>query len=213
MKAKLMMWMMMILIMTATAMAWDMCGETKEINQNCTMLTPYLPICPQFNYTIFNATNGESVESADLTAFAGDIYQFNVTQPAGDYIIKTCDGHTREIKVKSSEDNNMIVAAIVMIPAFLGLILLLGSFFLGDEHNVLRIFMFMLSPIMFIVSLNYGVVALVKFFDFPELQDAIGNTVYWFMLVLGVIVTYFLFYLFIKMVHYMAEKKEEKLNY
>lgn len=192
--------------------AYDMCGSQKEVNENCTMLTPVVIGCVNFNYTIYNSTNWEVVENASLNLFSNDIYAFNFTQPEGDYVVKLCDGTTREV-ISRPERENMIIAVIILMPMLLGFILLWAANGLGEDHAVIRLFMFLLSPIMFIVSLHFGVVSLVKFYNFPELQDTIGDTIYWFGIVLGVIITYFIIYLFIKMVHTMAEKKNQRINY
>lgn len=205
--------MMMILIAEASAYEYKMCSSDKEVSENCTMVTPTLTGCASYDYTIYNSTNGaEVVAATPLTDFGNDLYAFNFTQSEGDYIVKLCDGSTREVASRPKRDY-MIIAAIILMPMILGLFLLLGANGLGDDHAVMRLFMFLLSPIMFIVSLHFGVVSLVKFYNFPELQDAIGNTIYWVGLVLGVIITYFIIYLFIKMVHNIAQDKDDKINY
>src|SRR5512137_22170 len=103
MKTKLIIWTLMALVLIATATAYEMCGYQKEINQNCTMLTPTLTGCLEYNYTIYNVTDSSVVEENSLITFSTDIYKFNITQPEGDYIVKLCDGTTREIKVTSKD--------------------------------------------------------------------------------------------------------------
>lgn len=214
MKIKTMMWILMFFIAIAMASAYEykMCSDDKEISENCTMMSPTILNCASFTYKIINSSTGAEVVNDNLVSFGNNIYAFNFTQPEGDYIVKLCDGSTREVASRPKRDY-MMIAAIILLPMLLGFFLILASNGLGDDHVALRLFLFLLSPIMFMVSLHFGLVSLIKFYNFPELQDIIGNTVYWFGLVFGVIVTYFIIYLFIKLVHTAAEKKKERLEY
>lgn len=206
--------MALIMIAEASAYEYKMCSSDKEMSENCTMKTPELTGCATYDYSIYNATSGEEVDTGTLIDYPNPIpnlYQFNFTQPEGDYIVKLCDGSTREVASRPKRDY-MVIAAIIIIPMLFGLFLILAANGLGDDHVVLRLFLFLLSPIMFIVSLHFGVAALIEFYNFESLQNIIGDTVYWFGLVFGVIVVYFIIYLFIKMVRNIAEEKKEKLE-
>jgi len=110
-------------------------------------------------------------------------------------------------------ENRMIIAAIIILPALFGLFMLLGSFFLGDEHVPLKIAMFLITPIAFWASLHMGLISVIKFYDFTELQDLIGRTTYWTGTLFFVMLCYFLLYIFTKAIHTAAEKKKERLAY
>lgn len=199
--------------MFQVAFALEMCEDTREINTNCTMITPVVTGCALFNYSVYNMT-GDSVLSGNLTNFTKDVYQFNFTLGEGDYLVKLCDDTTREIRVKQEDENKMIIAVIILLPMLLGLFLLILAASLDNEdHAALKIGLGLLSLITFWVSLHFGMVSVVKFYDFTELQDLIGTTVYWYGLTFFVIVCYFGFYAFMKITHRAAQKKEERLNY
>ena len=199
-----------VLIQCVTAL--DMCEDRKEIYSNCTMLTPTIQNCTTYNYTIINIT-GDIIEEADLTQLSGDIYYFNFTQGEGDYIVKLCDDTTREVKVTDKTDNYTMIAIIILIPLILGAFLLVGSATMSEEHSILKIFMFLLSFILFFTSLHFGMLGIVKFYNFPELQNAIGSTTYWVGIIFGVIVAYFIIYAIYKMITGVARQKQQELEY
>lgn len=152
------------------------------------------------------------MENGSLGNFSGSIYYLNITLPEGGYIVKLCDGSTREI-VLEDEGDNMIVAIIILIPILLGLFMLFGSFSLSEVHNPLKIFLFLLSFVPFFASMHFGMLAIVKFYDWPELQNLIGSTTYWVGAMFGIIIIYFVIYLFWLGTNVTAQKKKERLEY
>jgi uncharacterized membrane protein (DUF441 family) len=201
-----------IFILIPIVSGLEMCQDTKEINTNCTMLTPVVTNCTTYNYSIM-LINGTIVEESDLTLIGLDIYSLNVTQGEGDYIVRLCDDSTREIKVTDTTGDKTMIAVLILVPLILGLFLLIGSATMGEEHGILRIFMFLLTFILFFTSLHFGMLGVVKFYNFPELQEAIGSTTYWVGIVFGVIVAYFCIYAIIKMIETIAKRKRQKLEY
>ena len=203
---------LMALVSISIVTALDTCPDQIEISSNCTMITPHLN-CTSYIYDIINITSTKIlVNNANLSLVDGRIYAFNFTYGEGEYIIRLCDESTRQVWV-TDEEGKMIIAVIILIPLILGIIFLVGSATLSEEHTPLKIFLFLLSIITFFVSLHWGMLAVVKYSNFAPLQDAIGSTTYWFGLLFGVIVTYFIIYLFYKLVHASAQRKEEKLRY
>lgn len=71
------------------------------------MLTPTITSCGNYTYDIINLS-GDIATSGNLSVLNGDIYQFNFTEDLGDYIIKLCDGTTREVRVIRKLDDNML---------------------------------------------------------------------------------------------------------
>lgn len=200
---------LLIIVMLPFVMA-EKCKEVLTPNQNCTMLTPSI-VCSNFTYSIIKENGTIIINGGNLTQLNGSIYFFTFNESKGSYIIQLCDDSTREIVVKG--EDNMIIGIIMLIPLILGIIFLVGSATLSEEHAALKIFLFLLSIITFFVSLHFGMIAIVEFFQVDALQNAIGSVVYWFGITFGVIVTYFIIYLFFKLVHAVAQKKEEKLRY
>jgi len=190
--------------------ALDICTDRVDINTNCTMVTPTLS-CTSYTYTIYGL-NGSVADSGSLLSLAGNMYQFNFTLGKGDYLVELCDGSTREVRVKEDEDN-MLLAAITIIPMIFGVFALIGAASLGDDHRVMKIFLFLLSILTFFTSLHFGLVNLVKFYDFPELEATIGTTVYWTGWIFAVIIMYFIIYAFYKVVEFARNKKKARLEY
>ena len=93
-------------------------------------------------------------------------------------------------------DYGGLVAGFILLPLLFSFVLVGVAFVIDkDRHAVLRVGLWFLSLILFLVSLNFGLVSLVEFYDFPVLEDLIGSTVYWFSLVLVAVVFYWIFYL------------------
>ncbi len=207
-------WQIIILLiigMASIVSALDMCGDSITINTNCTMLTPALN-CSITNYEIANLS-GTVLVSENLTLLLNDIYQFNISLKEGDYIARLCDGSTREFRIED-EGANVIIAAIILLPMILGIIFLAGAVTLDNEqHKAMKIFLYLLSIVPFFASMHFGLLAVVKFYDFPELQELIGSTTYWVSIIFGLLITYFIIYLFTKMIHQAAQKKKERMKY
>lgn len=202
---------LLILLVCCPVVLSEMCDREVEITTNCTMLTPTLA-CAIYNYSIFSL-NGSMMENGSLTNLNSTIYYFNFTLGQGEYIVELCDGSTREVSVKSEDDNKMIVAIIILLPLLMGFLLLYAGNQLSNEHSAIKILMFLFAPISFWVSLHFGMVSLVKYYDFPELQNLIGSTVYWTGGIFILLFVYWVIYLFVKMTNYSAQKKKEKLEY
>lgn len=188
---------------------YQLCENTREIYTNCTMLTPDLG-CSAYNYDVINMTGGVQ-ETGSLKQFNDSIYYFNLTVSEGDYIIRLCDNSTREIRVLE-EDNQMIPAIIILIPMILAIILVVGAATFGRDHTALKIFLFLISVILFFVSMHFAVLGIVKFYAWPELLDVIGTTSYWFGITFVVIIVYFLLYIVWKGLGIISQKKKENLE-
>ena len=188
-----------------------MCEDSVDITKNCTMITPLLS-CVNYSYAVRNASDGTVRTNNSLTVL-GDVYAFNFTEPEGDYIVVLCDGSTREVKVQYPEDDDMTVGAIILLPAILGIIFLIAAIGLGRHHPILSLFMFMLSPLMVIVSLHFGMVSIVELYGWTAMQETIGGTTYWMTIVIGVIFTYFMLYLLMKVLQGAAAKKKARIEF
>lgn len=202
----------MFVLLVQAVQGLDMCSDAIQINTNCTMVTPTLA-CTTYNYTIINITNGAILKRSALSSVTLGVYQFNFTEGQGKYVVYLCDGTTREVNVSDRESGNMVLAAIILIPLLMGFIVMFAAFSLGEDHNALRIFLFLLTSVMFITSLNYGMLAIVKYYNFPELQNAIGSTTYWFGWVFAVLILYFMIYFIYKITLAVNENKKSKMEY
>lgn len=105
------------------------------------------------------------------------------------------------------------LAVIIALPIVLGFFCLVGAATLSEDHNVLKIFLFLLSFLSFFSSMGLGLITVAKYFDFDEMQSAIGDTIFWTGIIFGVIVTYFIIYGMVMMFQSIAKKKEEELQY
>ena len=199
------------IMMLPLVSAMDICEDSNLINTNCTMITPVIT-CGTYDYEIINLT-GSIITSGDLFQLEGNIYYFNFTESQGDYIVRLCDDSTREVRVEEEEDK-MIIAIIILLPIILSIVFLLGAFVTdADEHRLLKLFLFLASMIPFFTSMHLAMISLVKFYDFPEMQDLIGSTTYWVGIIFFVVLTYFMIYVFYTATHVAAQKKKARLEY
>lgn len=114
----------------------------------------------------------------------------------------------------SVEEGVGMIGFIFLIPLIFGFFLVFGGVNMSSEdHPVLKWFLFLLSFPLFLVSLHFATVSLVKFFDFPELQLAIADFVFWSSVVWSFLVTYFIIYGVVTMVRQAAQDKANRLKY
>ena len=205
--------MIMLMLPTVLAISQEkLCGDTQLIGTNCTLVTPLLS-CGNQSYTIINVTSGSVVKNDSLSSIGNGIFKFNFTQPQGEYIIKLCDGTTREVRVSFLEEGSMPIAIIILLPLILGIIFLVGAVMLNEIHWALKIFLFLLSIITFFSSAHFGMLAVVKFYGWTEMQDTIGSTVYWIAIIFGVILTYFIIYLIGMALKSNLDKKKQRMEF
>lgn len=115
-------------------------------------------------------------------------------------------------KEQGSSPSGILFLAV--IPLVIGLFLLIGGVSLSnEEHPFVKIFLFLLSFVMAFVSMQFGSMAVSRFYNYPEVVDAIGSFTLWFTIVWGVLVTYFVIYGIIVMIRQAAQEKDERLRY
>lgn len=204
---------LMLVLMFLPVVTAEMCENEQVITNGCRLLTPNLDNgCTPKNYTIWNVT-GQQEENGSLALLSSNIYYVDINLSRGDYIVEICNATiSREITVVP-EDDTMFFGMIALLPMLLGLFFLLGSFFLGEDHQVLKIFLFLLSIVPFFSSLHLAALSVAQYYQFPELINAIGTTIYWVGLVVVLLVIYFSIYLVSAVMNTLKQKKEERLRY
>lgn len=121
----------MVLFLIPLASAQDICQRQLSPGLSCTMLTPEIS-CTNNSYVIYNSSTGRIVQNESLTALNNSIFQFNFTESTGGYIVRLCDGSTREITVKGDEDKvslAIIIGLMMFVVLFIVLIFVLENIF------------------------------------------------------------------------------------
>ena len=134
------------------------------------------------------------VKSASEAGFESQSYQFTT------------------MGVCPAEDKSPL-AAIILIPILFGILLMLASFLLDDDHKVLKIILFLFSYITIFISLWLGLSTLGRYYGFVDMQQNIGTLTWIFGIAFFVIISYFLIYAFIMSIQAAAQKKREKLGW
>jgi hypothetical protein len=112
------------------------------------------------------------------------------------------------------EATDMWDLAVIILPALFGIFLIVGAVSLGTDHNIIRIFMYLLSFMTIFVSMNYASIIIgYRYPEFAAIQDALGQTVFWAGRIIFVFIFYFVIYLLVKMMHAVRQKNKERLQY
>lgn len=186
---------------------WASCKNWTYTNSSAT-ITIYYP-----NSSIF--VNSQGMINFTTGQF---FYNFTVPKITGNYLanvdcnIAGVHGFDEENFVVE-EASGMIIGIIILLPLILGFFFVIGALSLSEKHAPLRIFLFILSLITFFSSSHFAMVAIIKFYDFGIMQEAIAGTVYWVGIVLWLILIYFTLYLIILFVQHIVQARKEELEY
>jgi len=151
------------------------CEEILTPGESCEMLTPYIT-CSNYVYDIYNAS--QNVTNGTLTLVEDGIYKINFNLSEGDYIVKLCDGATREIIVEYEDDNMTGLAITLFILSVAGTLIFL-PLFKKEFHNDIRINLILKRASLvigiFLMSLNTKIVAQLAFQAGLTVKDSLLN--------------------------------------
>jgi hypothetical protein len=192
--------------------------------------------------TVFYA-NGTPANSAEVTIelynstvtmmdfIAGGLYVYNYTAPdyvpgasntyynymnssnptaygVDEFTVTNCSITSSSVTV-----NDSMLGIIILLPLILGFFLLWGANALGEEHQALKVAFFLLVPITFFASFHFATLSVIKYLDFPELQDLIGTTTYWVGAIALILFSYFMIFIFTNATHIAAQRRQERMGY
>lgn len=106
-----------------------------------------------------------------------------------------------------------LIVVLVLVPLIFGFFLLYSAFNLSDEHDILKIGLYLVSFFTFVSSFNFGMVGVVKFFDMPELQGVITTTNFVMIILFIIILFYFIIFGIKTMLANLVDKKKKRLEY
>lgn len=106
-----------------------------------------------------------------------------------------------------------VLVIIILLPMILCFCFLFGAATLNEIHSAFRIFLFLLSFACFWSSSHFGMIALNRFYSFPELRDLIGTTTYWTGYIFFIFISYFFLYLIYLVFSNLSKRKQEKMEY
>jgi hypothetical protein len=103
---------------------------------------------------------------------------------------------------------------IILLPLILVLIMLGGAITLdAEEHGALKIGLFLLSSIPFFLSTWFGTIIVGRYYEIPELINAMGDSAFIVGIVFFVLLLYFIaFFIYVSIKH-TAEDKQARLKY
>ena len=176
------------------------------------------------NITINYPNNTNYVNNKQMTN-SGVFFNYTLSNAntSGEYqtIIYCVDGGEYgysffSFKLNNSGDNEQpsaILSMIILLPLLFAFIFMFGSITMGNDHIALKIFLFLLSLCSYFSSAYFGMISLIKFYIFPELNDALSLSVVIIGFVLFIALCYFIIYIFSKAAHAVAQNKKERLEY
>ena len=152
-----------------------------ELGSNITSVVGY------YSY-IFQCVND------DVGGFVGEAFEITDTQN------------------KEQQISGSVLAVLILSPMIFGIFLLIAALALNpEEHPALRIFMILLSFMTYIISAWFGVISIIRFYNFPEMQAGLASSIWIIGIMISVIIIYFLIYAFYKATHAAAQRKKEEM--
>lgn len=213
----------LIFVLLIPVVYGSICVDPIPINTNCTLINPSADNCTIF--TVLNLT-GSIITNGTTENLYGNITYFNWTLGEGNYIVTFCNSTLKEIRVTQEDTNKMIIAVLILIPILFGFMLLYSAKLLGEippffdddlenhtDHGILKMFLVLASPITFWVSLHFGIISIVKFYDFNEIQNLIGDTTYWTAWFFFILLSYFSIYIIYRIYKRLGDLKLKKKGY
>lgn len=112
------------------------------------------------------------------------------------------------------KDGGLVVAGfIILVPFLFAFLLIYWVSTLGEEHNVLKLALSLLSISSFFMSLWYCGLAVTRFTEWLEMGEALGVTSLLFGGMFFAIVSYFIIYMIRKIFLSIQDKKNDKFDY
>jgi len=113
-----------------------------------------------------------------------------------------------------NDENCSIVQAIIIIcPLIIGLIFILSTLGLGDDHQVLKFGMLLFSLAMYFFSLASAIVIVGYYTSFTLLVNMLGLWIYVYGTMYFFVLIYFIIYLLWRIFNLIGQDKDSKLNY
>ena len=196
-----------------------------SINTNCTITeTCQDGNCGTCSITIYNP-NGQLNQSGDMSLVTTSTYTYNVSPTFSElstynYKINCTSGDSCivgpcAVEVKQiCEDVSMDpVGMIIFIPIAIAFFYLALSWLLrGHAHWAMSISLMFLAFIEFFRAYHYGVLALIKYYNLPEMIEAIGTGTYSFGMMYTIVIIYFLIHMIAIFTISLFDKKKKKVE-
>jgi hypothetical protein len=127
---------LILLLLAQTVFSLPLCDDLPVINQNCTFVTPTIS-CTVNSYDILNVSGFPVIDNQALTQINGSIFKFdfNLTNETNNFVVRLCDGTTREIFVEGDDVSYAGGVAILFI-AGIGVLAFYG--FLINTQQILQ---------------------------------------------------------------------------
>lgn len=167
--------------------------------------------CSNYTYNIY--FNQSLIENGSLSNYNSDIYYLNFTEPLGQYIVRFCDGSTRQITVGANGDNNMALGALILIPLIFAIILLYWVNSLSEEHNILKLFIGLMPIPLLWISLMFASNIVINLYGLTELVNNMSFVLRISGYIFFTLVIYFILYILIKSIDNLVKKRQEKMVY
>jgi len=214
-----------IIILMMISMIHLVSGACCPANSNCTVTeTCQDGACGDCYITIYNP-DGQLNQSGDMSMVTTSTYTYNISPIFSElstynYRINCSTGDSCvvgpcAIEVKQMcEDVNMDpIGMIIFIPIAIAFFYLFVSWLLrGQAHWAMSIALLFLAFIEFFRAYHYSVLALIKYYNIPELMDAIGTGTYSFGIMYAVVIVYFLIHMIAIFTIGLFDKKKKKVG-
>lgn len=113
---------------------------------------------------------------------------------------------------KEKEGGYLLALFIGILPLLIGFLLLKWSDILGDEHNIIRLALMLMSFTTIFISLWLTTAGVVRFVSWPEMEESLGTITLIFGGLYFAVLSYFIIYLLRKVFIGIQKSKEERLE-
>lgn len=174
------------------------------------------------NFSIYYALNGTLINKRYYGMEIGEgLYENRTwhTNLTGDYFaVANCSlgsgvFYLSGIGFTVGGEDDMIISILIALPIIFAIALIIYAVNLDKEHGILKTFLGLLSFALFWLSAQFAMTSIIKFYNFPELQNTLASAVRITGYVFIIIVVYWFIYLIYKMVKDYRMKKQERMNY
>ena len=189
----------------------------------------YNVVAPNINCSVLIYNTTDQLVLSELATMTGIDYSVtltdNITTKEGEYpYIIICSNSTDagfisdyfEIANGSPAETNIggsPLTVIILIPLLFGILLIGASFIFGEDHAILKIFLFLLAYVMIFASFLFGINVLAQYYHFVTLINTITTIIYVLGSMFFVILVYILIHAFITASRIAAQEREQRKEY
>jgi len=207
---------LLLLLLPVLATGLPMCEDGEAyIGVNCTLLTPTINCSGSESFNVVNMSGFVVIQNTALTHVNDSIYSldFNLTSEENSYLVRLCDGTTREMRVVPRGRDNMLIAIAIIMAAVMFFVFKASIELDQQKHWILKMGLFYGALALGWGLLNFALRIITDYSSNPLLYRSV-EIVYWAYSMIGIVCIIYLGIKFFVFTFYKAlavvRRKESK---